>query len=43
MPSWFDIKTLDIGGEEDESGIRVAASRVHGMINNEIKVTKSVI
>jgi lysophospholipase-2 len=37
MPSWFDIKSLDIDGPEDESGIVVAASRVHGMINNEIK------
>jgi lysophospholipase-2 len=37
MPSWFDIRSLDMDGAEDESGIKVAASRVHGMINNEIK------
>ena len=37
MPSWFDIKTLDIGGAEDEEGIKRAAVGVHGMINSEIK------
>jgi lysophospholipase-2 len=37
MPSWFDIRSLEIGGSEDEDGIKAAASSVHGMINNEIK------
>ncbi|KAG5675520.1 hypothetical protein PVAND_005416 [Polypedilum vanderplanki] len=37
MPSWFDIRTLEVGGSEDEAGIKSAATKVHGMINNEIK------
>jgi len=37
MPSWFDIRSLEFGGTEDEAGIKSAASNVHGMINNEIK------
>ncbi|CAO1347983.1 unnamed protein product [Diamesa hyperborea] len=37
MPSWFDIKTLEVGGSEDEAGIKKAATMVHGMINNEIR------
>lgn len=37
MPSWFDLKTLDAGGPEDEEGIKKAAKLVHGMIDQEIK------
>lgn len=37
MPSWFDIRSLEVGGSEDETGIKEAAHMVHGMINNEIK------
>lgn len=36
MPSWFDLKTLDIGGPEDEPGIRAARDDIHGMINKEV-------
>ncbi|XP_036670386.1 acyl-protein thioesterase 1 isoform X1 [Drosophila suzukii] len=36
MPSWFDLKTLDIGGPEDEPGIQAARDNVHGMIQKEI-------
>ncbi|XP_022909459.1 acyl-protein thioesterase 1 [Onthophagus taurus] len=37
MPSWFDLKSLDIGGPEDEDGIKAACKLVHGMIETEIK------
>lgn len=37
MPSWFDLKTLDIGGPEDEEGIKRAAKNVHEMIRSEIQ------
>lgn len=37
MPSWFDIRSLEVGGSEDEAGIKEAAHQVHGMINNEIR------
>lgn len=37
MPSWFDLKTLDISGPEDEDGIRKATQNVHTMINSEIQ------
>lgn len=33
----FDIRSLEVGGSEDEAGIKRAASEVHGMINNEVK------
>lgn len=38
MPSWFDLKTLDIGGPEDEDGIRKATKNVHEMIRTEMQV-----
>lgn len=38
MPSWFDLKTLDIGGPEDEEGIKRAAKNVHELIQSEIQV-----
>ncbi|XP_969230.1 acyl-protein thioesterase 1 [Tribolium castaneum] len=37
MPSWFDLRTLDASGPEDEEGIKQAAKQVHSMIDNEIK------
>lgn len=37
MPSWFDLKSLDIGGEEDEAGIRNATKNVHSWISKEIE------
>lgn len=37
MPSWFDLKTLDESGPEDEEGIKVAALEVQNLIDNEIK------
>lgn len=36
MPSWFDLKSLDISGPEDEDGIKKATLAVHEMINKEI-------
>lgn len=36
MPSWFDLKTLDISGPEDEAGIKAAAKMVHEMVTKEI-------
>ncbi|XP_054721574.1 acyl-protein thioesterase 2-like [Uloborus diversus] len=35
MPSWFDLKTLDADGEEDEEGIKKAANAVIQMIAEE--------
>lgn len=37
MPSWFDLKSLDASGAEDEDGIKKAASVIHGMVDAEIK------
>lgn len=37
MRSWFDLKTLDISGPEDEQGIKEATTLVHSLITNEIK------
>lgn len=37
MPSWFDLKTLDESGPEDEEGIKTAAIEVQNLIENEIK------
>nr|CAH7713244.1 unnamed protein product [Callosobruchus chinensis] len=36
MPSWFDLKTLDESGPEDEPGIKAAAKQVHTLIDTEI-------
>lgn len=36
MPSWFDLKSLDISGPEDEDGIKKATIGVHEMITKEI-------
>lgn len=37
MRSWFDLKTLDISGPEDEQGIKEATTLVHSMIASEIQ------
>lgn len=36
MPSWFDLKTLEVGGPEDEDGIRAACRLIHGLVSAEI-------
>lgn len=36
MPSWFDLMTLEIGGDEDEAGIKSARDNIHGMIRKEV-------
>lgn len=35
MPSWFDIRSLDASGNEDEAGIKKAAESVHAMLKAE--------
>lgn len=37
MNSWFDLRTLDISGPEDDAGIKEASKLVHGIIGSEIK------
>jgi lysophospholipase-2 len=37
MPSWFDLKTLDINGPEDDAGIDRATEGIHSLINSEIQ------
>lgn len=37
MPSWFDLRTLDASGPEDEEGIKHAATQIHSMIESEIQ------
>ena len=36
MPAWFDMKSLDPAGEEDEEGIKRAAEQVESIIAKEI-------
>lgn len=36
MPSWFDLKTLDMYGPEDEDGIRAATVQIQSLIQTEI-------
>lgn len=43
MPSWFDLRTLENTGPEDEEGILRATDLIHEMINNEIKVLQICI
>ncbi|XP_034942529.1 acyl-protein thioesterase 2 [Chelonus insularis] len=46
MPSWFDLKTLEATGPEDEEGIQKAAEMVHGMIEKEVQAgipTKRIV
>lgn len=35
MPSWFDIKSLDMSGKEDEVGIKKAAESIRALIKKE--------
>lgn len=35
MPSWFDLKTLDATGPEDEDGIKKATETIHQLIADE--------
>jgi len=37
MPSWFDLKGLDLSAGEDMEGIHRAAASVHALIDEEIK------
>lgn len=37
MPSWFDIRSLEVGGSEDEAGIKEAAHNIHGEFSSKIK------
>ncbi|XP_023222067.1 acyl-protein thioesterase 2-like isoform X2 [Centruroides vittatus] len=37
MPSWFDLKTLDATGPEDEEGIKNACQKIHNLIEEETK------
>ncbi len=37
MPSWFDLKSLEISGDEDTDGIKTAASNVHALIQSEMQ------
>lgn len=36
MPSWFDLRTLDMYGPEDEEGIKKASANIQTMIQSEI-------
>ncbi|XP_075224539.1 acyl-protein thioesterase 1 [Lycorma delicatula] len=37
MPSWFDLRSLDASGPEDEAGIKRATVTIHSLIENEIR------
>lgn len=37
MPSWFDLKTLEIGGPEDEPGIISASTKIKELIQSEVQ------
>lgn len=36
MPSWFDLKTLDMNGPEDADGIKSATADIQSLIQSEI-------
>lgn len=36
MPSWFDLKTLDMYGPEDADGIKAATANIKSLIQSEI-------
>lgn len=40
MPSWFDLKSLDPKGPEDEDGINSAFGSIHKIIDEEINKHK---
>ncbi|XP_050699983.1 acyl-protein thioesterase 1-like isoform X2 [Eriocheir sinensis] len=37
MPSWFDLKSLDVDGPEDGPGIKKARDNIHTLIEEEVK------
>uniref|UniRef100_A0A0P4WH48 palmitoyl-protein hydrolase n=1 Tax=Scylla olivacea TaxID=85551 RepID=A0A0P4WH48_SCYOL len=37
MPSWFDLKSLDVDGPEDSSGIKRARDSIHTLIEEEVR------
>lgn len=43
MPSWFDLKTLDATGAEDDEGILKATDLVHGLIGDEVRVSSYML
>lgn len=43
MPSWFDLRTLDMFGPEDADGIRAATANIQSMIQSEISAGKKLI
>lgn len=36
MPSWFDLRSLDMDGPEDEKGIKEASDKIKEIIQSEI-------
>ncbi|XP_074641809.1 acyl-protein thioesterase 1-like [Tubulanus polymorphus] len=36
MPSWFDIRSLDFNGEEDEDGIKSSSNNLNKLIEAEV-------
>ncbi|XP_050499275.1 acyl-protein thioesterase 1 [Diabrotica virgifera virgifera] len=42
MPSWFDLKSLDESGPEDEPGIKAATKQIHSLIETEVNAGISV-
>lgn len=40
MPSWFDLKTLDMNGPEDADGIKSATAEIQSLIQSEISAGK---
>lgn len=37
MPSWFDLRTLDMYGPEDTDGIKEATKNIHSLMDAEIQ------
>merc|ERR1712212_557118 len=37
MPSWFDMKSLNVDGDEDGAGIKKARDGIHHLIEEEVK------
>uniref|UniRef100_A0A1A9WF64 palmitoyl-protein hydrolase n=1 Tax=Glossina brevipalpis TaxID=37001 RepID=A0A1A9WF64_9MUSC len=38
MPSWFDLKKLDMSGTEDEEDLKLSTKTIHDLIFNEIEI-----
>lgn len=43
MPSWFDLRTLDMFGPEDADGIKAATANIQSMIQSEISAGRKLI